>query len=84
VKAVTIPNATHYVHLDRADKGRVQFLLKVTELLEHETRAAATGSVRQLRPERRMPARPKAGERMLAVPEKQVRPVVLASSTAIC
>ena len=33
VEAVTIPEATHYVHLDRGDKGRDAFLDAVTRFL---------------------------------------------------
>jgi pimeloyl-ACP methyl ester carboxylesterase len=33
VRPVTIPNATHYVHLDRAERGRGQFLAEVTGFL---------------------------------------------------
>jgi pimeloyl-ACP methyl ester carboxylesterase len=47
VKAVTIPKATHYVHLDRADKGRAQFLSEVKSFLGEEAQAGSTGSVRQ-------------------------------------
>lgn len=36
VKAVTIPHATHYFHLDRAGKGRDQFLAEVQGLLDQE------------------------------------------------
>jgi pimeloyl-ACP methyl ester carboxylesterase len=45
VKVVTIPKATHYVHLDRADKGRSQFLAEVSAFLGAESRAAAMGSM---------------------------------------
>lgn len=34
LRAVTIADATHYVHLDRPDRGRDQFLTEVTEFLE--------------------------------------------------
>jgi pimeloyl-ACP methyl ester carboxylesterase len=33
VRPVTIPKATHYVHLDRAERGRGQFLAEVTDFL---------------------------------------------------
>ncbi|NJO53551.1 MAG: alpha/beta hydrolase [Bacteroidales bacterium] len=33
VRTVNIPSATHYVHLDRADKGRALFLSEVTTFL---------------------------------------------------
>ena len=33
VKVVVIPNATHFVHLDRADRGRDRLLDQVTSFL---------------------------------------------------
>jgi pimeloyl-ACP methyl ester carboxylesterase len=47
VEAVTIPDATHYVHLDRAAKGRDRFLSEVVDFLAQEEPAATTGSVRR-------------------------------------
>ncbi len=41
VKAVTIPEATHYVHLDRADRGRAQLLSEVKSFLDEGTQAEA-------------------------------------------
>ncbi|TCU23788.1 alpha-beta hydrolase superfamily lysophospholipase [Rhizobium azibense] len=42
VRTVTIPEATHYVHLDRPDRGRSSFLSEVIRTLEQpvETKAA--------------------------------------------
>lgn len=34
VRAMTIADATHYVHLDRPERGRDQFLTEVTEFLQ--------------------------------------------------
>lgn len=34
VRAVTLPQATHYVHLDRAERGRDQFLREVIAFLD--------------------------------------------------
>jgi pimeloyl-ACP methyl ester carboxylesterase len=34
VRAVTIPDATHYVHLDRAEKGRAAFMAEVGRFLD--------------------------------------------------
>ncbi|MEH2533620.1 pimeloyl-ACP methyl ester carboxylesterase [Bradyrhizobium sp. AZCC 1588] len=41
VRTVTIPNATHYVHLGRAEHGRAQFLSEVTRFLAQPPLAAA-------------------------------------------
>jgi pimeloyl-ACP methyl ester carboxylesterase len=43
VRTVTIPNATHYVHLDRADKGRDRFLAEVRAFLGAATEEADAG-----------------------------------------
>jgi pimeloyl-ACP methyl ester carboxylesterase len=34
VSTITLPGATHYVHLDRPDKGRTQFVQTVTDWLK--------------------------------------------------
>jgi pimeloyl-ACP methyl ester carboxylesterase len=45
VTAITIPNATHYVHLDRPERGRSQFLDAITSFLaEDDGEALPRGS----------------------------------------
>ena len=41
VRTVTIPEATHYVHLDRSERGRNSFLAEVVRTLEHPPKARA-------------------------------------------
>jgi pimeloyl-ACP methyl ester carboxylesterase len=41
VHAVTIPDATHYVHLDRAEKGRAAFMAEVSRFLDAPARSSA-------------------------------------------
>ena len=40
VRTVTIPEATHYVHLDRAERGRDQFLAEVTRFLDEPAKGS--------------------------------------------
>ncbi|OHV76495.1 alpha/beta fold hydrolase [Rhizobium sp. LCM 4573] len=40
VRSVTIPGATHYVHLDRSERGRSQFITEVLSLLSESDRTA--------------------------------------------
>jgi pimeloyl-ACP methyl ester carboxylesterase len=42
VRAVTIPDATHYVHLDRAEKGRAAFVAEVGRFLDLPMNSGAT------------------------------------------
>jgi pimeloyl-ACP methyl ester carboxylesterase len=44
VKAVTIPDATHYVHLDWADKGRRRILAEVAGFLGQPAPAGAASA----------------------------------------
>jgi pimeloyl-ACP methyl ester carboxylesterase len=41
VRSVTIPGATHYVHLDRAERGRSQFIAEVTRSLSTSSENAS-------------------------------------------
>lgn len=38
IRAVTLPNATHYAHLDRPERGRSQFIDEIVKFLKDERR----------------------------------------------
>lgn len=41
VRSLTIPGATHYVHLDRSERGRSQFITEVVRLLSESDNTAS-------------------------------------------